>query len=92
MLFFFFSFQAMAQVEQVTENQVGISRRLQHEIDITKDPQLGYVPKAKLVDAYKDKTKKVKDKKASMTAMGVQTGQVLSVATLAAAGGFTWTE
>jgi hypothetical protein len=92
LLFFFFSFQAMAQVEQVTENQVGISRRLQHEIDITKDPKLGYVPKAKLVDAYKDKTKKVKDKKASMTAMGVQTGQVLSAATLAAAGGFTWTE
>ncbi|MES2776205.1 MAG: fibronectin type III domain-containing protein [Bacteroidota bacterium] len=43
---------SFAQVEQVAENQVGISRRLQHEIDATKDPVLGYVPKSRLVEAY----------------------------------------
>ncbi|HZH64386.1 MAG TPA: hypothetical protein VEY10_05785, partial [Flavisolibacter sp.] len=42
-----------AQVEQVTEDQAGISRRLQHEIDATKDPALGYVPKSRLLQAYK---------------------------------------
>lgn len=92
MLFSFFSFQAMSQVEQVTENQAGISRRLQLEIDNTKDPKLGYVPKAKLVDAYKDKSKKIKDKKASMAAIGAQTGVEPTAAAISAAGGFTWTE
>ncbi|HVF96770.1 MAG TPA: hypothetical protein VM871_05595, partial [Flavisolibacter sp.] len=43
---------SFAQVEQVSENQAGISRRLQHEIDATKDPALGYVPKSRLVQAY----------------------------------------
>ncbi|HVF80617.1 MAG TPA: fibronectin type III domain-containing protein [Flavisolibacter sp.] len=43
---------SVAQIEQVTENQAGISRRLQHEIDATKDPSLGYVPKSRLVKAY----------------------------------------
>lgn len=47
-----FALVSFAQVEQVTENQAGISRRLQHEIDATKDPALGYVPKSRLVQAY----------------------------------------
>ena len=41
-----------AQVEQVQENGPGISRRLQHEINMTKDPALGYVPKYRLIQAY----------------------------------------
>ena len=44
---------ASAQVQQVTENPAGISRRLQQEIDETKDPLLGYVPKSRLDEAYK---------------------------------------
>lgn len=48
----FFAFSLNAQVEQVSENQAGISRRLQHEIEATKDPALGYVPKDRLVQAY----------------------------------------
>ncbi len=46
---------AMAQVEQVQETGAGISRRLQHEIDMTKDPVLGIVPKYRLVDAYEQR-------------------------------------
>ncbi|MDB5205545.1 MAG: type sorting protein [Flavisolibacter sp.] len=53
LLLAFFALISSAQVEQVTENQTGISRRLQHEIDATKDPLLGYVPKSRLVQAYK---------------------------------------
>ena len=49
-----------AQVERVTENQAGISRRLQHEIDMTKDPVLGYVPKGRLVDAYQARSQRLK--------------------------------
>jgi len=43
---------ALAQVEQVQEQGPGISRRLQHEINMTKDPALGYVPKDRLIQAY----------------------------------------
>lgn len=42
-----------AQVERVTENQKGISRRIQQEIDDTKDPALGLVPQGRLVQAYR---------------------------------------
>ncbi len=55
LLSFFLAFIAgvsFAQVTQVTENQAGISARLQFEIDNTKDPALGYVPKGRLVQAY----------------------------------------
>lgn len=41
-----------AQIREVKETATGISRRLQHEIDITKDPNLGYVPKFRLNQAY----------------------------------------
>lgn len=51
---------AFAQVEMVTENQAGISRRLQHEIEMTKDPVLGYVPKGRLVEAYQVRSQRLK--------------------------------
>ena len=51
-LFSLFAAVSFAQVQQVTENEAGISKRLQYEIDITKDPALGYVPKGRLVQAY----------------------------------------
>ena len=45
------STSVLAQVGVEKENGAGISARLQHEINITKDPQLGYVPKSRLVEA-----------------------------------------
>jgi hypothetical protein len=45
------SIASFSQVVQVTEKQAGISARLQYEIDVTKDPGLGYVPKYRLVEA-----------------------------------------
>lgn len=41
-----------SQVEREQENGPGISDRLQYEINITKDPALGIVPKGRLVEAY----------------------------------------
>ncbi len=55
LLFFLFSISSFAQVELVQETGPGISRRLQHEIDMTKDPALGIVPQYRLVDAYREK-------------------------------------
>jgi hypothetical protein len=52
---------AQAQVEQITEKQAGISRRLQHEIDATKDPMLGYVPKSRLYNAYTVRKQHIQD-------------------------------
>jgi hypothetical protein len=51
---FFIAFgnKISAQVAPVTENQKGISAGMQYEIDMTKDPALGYVPKARLLNAY----------------------------------------
>ena len=51
---------SFAQVQLVTENQVGISKRLQQEIDMTKDPALGYVPKSRLVEAYQFRQERLK--------------------------------
>jgi trimeric autotransporter adhesin len=56
-----FASTVFAQVEQVTENQAGISRRLQHEIDITKDPSLGFVPKDRLITAYRFRQTRLKE-------------------------------
>ncbi len=56
----FISSFSFAQVQQVTENPAGISARLQFEIDITKDPALGYVPKSRLVDAYRVRAERIK--------------------------------
>ncbi len=47
-----FGLLGQAQVEQVTEKQTGISRRLEYEIEKTRDPILGYVPKSRLYEAY----------------------------------------
>ena len=54
-LFPSFTVVLFEQVAQVTENEVGISARLRHEIDTTKDPVLGYVSKPGIVEAYKVK-------------------------------------
>jgi trimeric autotransporter adhesin len=72
--FFLFSFLlfttllTQAQVEQVSENQIGISRRLQFEIDNTKDPSLGYVPKARLVQAYEQRELRIAQQNAAARA------------------------
>ncbi len=58
-LFLLFAATSFAQVQQVTEDEAGISKRLQYEIDITKDPALGYVPKGRLVQAYQLRKNKV---------------------------------
>jgi hypothetical protein len=55
-----------AQVEQVQEKQAGISRRLQHEIEATKDPMLGYVPKSRLYQAYNERRQRINE----MNALG----------------------
>jgi hypothetical protein len=43
---------SFSQIREVSETPSGISRRLQHEIETTKDPNLGYVPKDRLLRAY----------------------------------------
>ncbi len=48
-----------AQVLSIKETPIGISQRLQYEIDITKDPALGYVPKDRLVNAYRQRKEMV---------------------------------
>ncbi|MES2649925.1 MAG: T9SS type A sorting domain-containing protein [Bacteroidota bacterium] len=65
-----------SQVTQVTENETGISRRLQQEIDMTKDPALGYVPKDRLVNAYTVRREKINKRTTA----------------LLSATAFTWTE
>lgn len=62
LLLTFFAFSSFAQVERVTENQKGISRRLQQEIEETKDPALGYVPKGRLVQAYQTRQERLKQR------------------------------
>lgn len=54
-------FSLSAQVERVQEQGPGISARLQYEIDITKDPALGYVPKARLVEAYQQRQQRLQN-------------------------------
>ncbi|MBL7730367.1 MAG: fibronectin type III domain-containing protein, partial [Chitinophagaceae bacterium] len=46
---------SFAQVEMTSETGPAISRRLQHEIDMTKDPALGIVPAYRLPEAYAQK-------------------------------------
>jgi len=46
---------ASAQVSTVGEDGRGRSRRIAHEVNITMDPALGYVPKHRLVQAYDQK-------------------------------------
>ncbi len=56
-----------AQVEQVQEMSPGISARLQHEINMTKDPALGYVPKDRLVQAYEIRRQRLQNAAARAT-------------------------
>ena len=63
-----------SQVELVTENQAGISRRLQHEIDMTKDPALGYVPKGRLVQAYEVRNQLLKQNNTTSLMSWVERG------------------
>ncbi len=58
----FFASNVLAQVRQIMETPQGISRRLQHEIDMTKDPELGYVPKSELIRAYQVRKRLVQEK------------------------------
>ena len=51
----------MAQVEKEKDQSVGISARLQQEIDMTKDPALGFVPLNRLVNAYEQKRIRASD-------------------------------
>jgi hypothetical protein len=46
---------AQAQVIAVQESSDLISQRLQYEIDKTKDPNLGYVPKNELIKAFNER-------------------------------------
>lgn len=48
-----------AQIREIKETPQGISRRLQHEIEVTKDPALGYVPKQRLIRAYEERKRMV---------------------------------
>jgi hypothetical protein len=78
------------QVQQVRETPAGVSGRLQYEIDITRDPRLGYVPKARLVEADKFRKERIRlHASATNTANGAA-ALALSAATAATA--FTWTE
>ena len=59
--FFTLTVSLSAQVERVQEQGPGISARLQYEIDITKDPSLGYVPKGRLVEAYQQRQERLQN-------------------------------
>lgn len=50
-----------AQVSEQKEEGKGISARLEHEINMTKDPALGYVPKGRLFDAYTERQQKIQN-------------------------------
>ncbi len=57
----FVAYTTSAQIREVKETPQGISRRLQHEIEMTKDPNLGYVPKFELVRAYQVRKRMVEE-------------------------------
>ena len=58
-LLFVLSATAFAQSKPMEENPAGISKSLQYEIDITKDPSLGYVPKSRLINAYEERQSRI---------------------------------
>ena len=68
-----------AQTEQIKETGPGISERLAHEIAITQDPKLGFVPKGKLIAASKQR----KQNNKSMKGKAIAGAQLLNV---------TWSE
>ena len=58
----------LAQTELIKETGPGISDRLAHEIAITQDPKLGYVPKGKLIAASKQRKQNSKSLKGKASA------------------------
>lgn len=70
-----------AQVRAVKETPAGVSERMQYEIDVTRDPRLGYVPKARLLEAEAYRSARVR----MMNLSGVN-------AAAAASTPLTWTE
>ncbi len=48
-------------IAQNPEQGPGISARLSHEINMTKDPVLGYVPKGRLVNAYEQRKQQIEN-------------------------------
>lgn len=60
---------SFSQVERVQENGPAISARLQYEINITKDPVLGYVPKGRLVEAYQTRQERLQNLSNRATAL-----------------------
>jgi hypothetical protein len=55
------SVSTFAQVGEQKEEAKGISARLEHEINMTKDPALGYVPKGRLFDAYSSRQQRIQN-------------------------------
>lgn len=91
------SFASYSQVQVVKETPAGISARLQYEIETTQDPQLGYIPKARLIDAYKEKKvrtdKKRNQSNSSRSANTEAAAAVAGVAEASAAStALLWTE
>ncbi len=58
-LFTIVSVCVFAQQSEEKEEGKGISARLEYEINMTKDPALGYVPKGRLFDAYTNRQQKI---------------------------------
>lgn len=52
---------AFAQTELQKEEGKGISARLEYEINMTKDPALGYVPKERLFEAYNSRQQRIQN-------------------------------
>jgi len=53
------SFCAIAQVSVQKEESSGISARLEYEINMTRDPALGYVPRERLAEAYTKRQQRI---------------------------------
>ncbi len=58
--FFLLPVISSAQVQKVQEQGTGISDRIQYEIDKTKDPALGYVPKERLLRVYQERSERLR--------------------------------
>ncbi len=62
----FYSF-SLAQIREIKETPSGISKRLQHEIETTMDPNLGYVPKFRLASAFETRARLLSNYSGSRT-------------------------
>jgi hypothetical protein len=54
-----FAFAQSKREKEEKEEGKGISARLEYEINMTKDPALGYVPKGRLIDAYSSRQQRI---------------------------------